>query len=673
MNFLQDWLLYALPLALLPIIIHLINQNRHRTVKWAAMMFLLDAKKMTKGIARLRQILILSLRVLAVVGLILAAARPLTTGWLALTAGRQSDTVIVLLDRSSSMEQQNLETGISKRATALSKLADMLNKTAGNSRIVLIESANLESIEVAEPDQLLDLPSTYATDTSADIPSLLQAALDYIAADESGRTDIWLASDLRQSDWKPADGRWDSLRAAFNDANGVSFFLLNYPELANDNLAVTVNNLVRRRSPEGFELVMDLMINKPAGDSSEAQTVPVETTINGTRTVQEMEIQGGDLVIQGHTVKLGKSEPTGWGRIDLPADSNLRDNTCFFVFDEAPVLKTIILSDDTQTAAAIRAAAVAGVDSSRKYAAEILPTSRQAEIPWKETALLFWQDDLPEPESPLAQLLTQFVSEGKSLVLLPPADGFSMAGESSQFLGFKWRNDSESHAEGDFKVNWWRTDSGLLKNTQNGNPLPLGTAQIFRVHDFDNEGEIESYLKIEDGRSVIAKHINPLAGNLYIWATLPRSSHSSLGSDGVAFFVMIHRALQQGGNYLSKAQQRSAGSLTTNDSKAWSRVAQRDIDSDQFAANLVGGAFEKQGRWLALNRPDTEDDLRMVSEDSLADLFAGLDYRVIKDSVNNRSSLAAEIWKVFLVIMALALVLEAVLCLPPREEPVAVQ
>ncbi|MBP6785194.1 MAG: BatA domain-containing protein, partial [Verrucomicrobiales bacterium] len=36
MSFLQPILLVGLPLALLPVIIHLINQHRHRTVRWAA-------------------------------------------------------------------------------------------------------------------------------------------------------------------------------------------------------------------------------------------------------------------------------------------------------------------------------------------------------------------------------------------------------------------------------------------------------------------------------------------------------------------------------------------------------------------------------------------------------------------------------------------------------------
>ena len=40
MTFLQPWLLWALPLIFLPVLIHLFNRLRHRSMPWAAMMFL---------------------------------------------------------------------------------------------------------------------------------------------------------------------------------------------------------------------------------------------------------------------------------------------------------------------------------------------------------------------------------------------------------------------------------------------------------------------------------------------------------------------------------------------------------------------------------------------------------------------------------------------------------
>jgi hypothetical protein len=131
MTFIQPWLLYALPLAALPVIIHLIHLYRRRQVKWAAMMFLLMAQRMNKGLSRLRQILILTLRVLAVAAVIFAVTRPLAGGWLGLTGGAP-DTVMVLLDRSASMEQQNLATGVSKRAAGLRNVAKAINDAVGD-------------------------------------------------------------------------------------------------------------------------------------------------------------------------------------------------------------------------------------------------------------------------------------------------------------------------------------------------------------------------------------------------------------------------------------------------------------------------------------------------------------------------------------------------------------
>src|SRR5438034_2201732 len=100
MSFLQPMLLAALPLVALPIIIHLINQRRYQTVRWAAMMFILAANRMSRGYARIRQYLIMAMRILAIATLIFAISRPLTGGWLGRAGGGKPDTTIILLDRS---------------------------------------------------------------------------------------------------------------------------------------------------------------------------------------------------------------------------------------------------------------------------------------------------------------------------------------------------------------------------------------------------------------------------------------------------------------------------------------------------------------------------------------------------------------------------------------------
>ena len=89
-------------------------------------MFLLSAKKVSRGMAIIKHILILGARMLAIAGLLFAISRPLATGWFGSIAGGKPETVIVVLDRSASMKQQNLTcllyTSPSPRDATLSRM-----------------------------------------------------------------------------------------------------------------------------------------------------------------------------------------------------------------------------------------------------------------------------------------------------------------------------------------------------------------------------------------------------------------------------------------------------------------------------------------------------------------------------------------------------------------------
>ena len=126
MTFLQPLMLAALPLISLPIIIHLINQRRFQTVQWGAMMFLLSAKALSRGYSRLRNWLIMAMRMLAVAAVIFAVGRPLSRGWLARAGGARPDTAIVVLDRSPSMQQRSAAAADTKLDTGRRQLVESL-------------------------------------------------------------------------------------------------------------------------------------------------------------------------------------------------------------------------------------------------------------------------------------------------------------------------------------------------------------------------------------------------------------------------------------------------------------------------------------------------------------------------------------------------------------------
>jgi hypothetical protein len=475
MSFLQPFLLLALPLAALPIIIHLVHLYRRRRVKWAAMIFLVAAQRMNKGLSRLRQVLILALRVLAVMAIILVVARPLAGGWLGLTGGAP-DTVLILVDRSASMAQKNTATGTSKLAAGLQNIAKAINDAVGlRSHLVLIDSARLKPLPLDRADALLAVPQAEQTDTAADIPGLLQSALDYITANKTGRTDVWLLSDLRRPDWDAAGGRWEALRNAFASLHGVRFHLLCYPQPAPDDLAVIVDHIARVDSPDKSSIVLDLRISRHAADPQPVK-VPLTFVINGTATTTTVDLKQNELVIQGYSIPIDRTLKSGWGRVELPADSCPENDKFYFVFDEMPPLHSVIVSDDDTTAGPLSAALSAAADSSHKYISTVLASSHAAEIPWDDTALVVWNAAIPKPDDILAKQMRDFLANGRTILFLPPESP-----GATKIFDLGWTNWLEGTSDAPLKVDWWRNDDDLLANTRDGLALPVGKLELLRA------------------------------------------------------------------------------------------------------------------------------------------------------------------------------------------------
>ena len=660
MTFLAPWLLYGLPLAALPIVVHLIHLYRRRQVRWAAMMFLLAAQRMNKGLSRLRQILILALRVLAVAALIFVVTRPLAGGWLGLTGGAP-DTVLVLLDRSSSMEQQNTQTGVTKRIAGMRNLSKAINDAVGTrSRLVVIDSAFGKPVPIPKADAMFDLPQTAATDTRADIPGLLQNALDYVTTNKTGRTDVWLLSDLQATDWDASGGRWEALRKAFGATQGVRFHLLCYPQSARGDLAVTVERVERRETPDKAELLLDLQVTRSGEDAQPAE-VPLRFVINGAATTAKVTLQDNRFAMQGYAIPIDKAVKRGWGRVELPNDAWAANNAFHFVFDEPAILRSVIVSDDPAVSDPLVAALNATADPSRKYAATVLPVRRAAEIPWADTALVIWQAPFPKADDALAHQLHEHATAGRAVIFLPPDNP-----DDTELFGLRWGQWVIASTNQPETIEWWRNDADLLANTRDGTALPVGALEISRRCALTGDGVP---LARVTGRQPLLMRSAPGQGGgaVYFLGTLPATS--SLARDGVVMFALTHRALGQGALTLGRAQARIAGAGALGpDLGQWQSVDARVVNSFAEDLPLHAGVFTLGERLVALNHPPSEDVAQMLSTAQLGELFAGLDFQVITDSIEDTRSLTNEVWRTFLIAVAATILGEALLCLPGRRE-----
>ena len=620
-------------------------------------MFLLSAQKVSRGMAIIKHIFILCARMLAIAGLLFAISRPLATGWFGSIAGGKPESVIVLLDRSASMKQQNLTTGETKLNSGIEKISNLIAAFGDTQQIVLIESTDNIPVEIESPSALVDYPKTAPTDSTADVPTMVQTALEYISANQTGRTDVWICSDARQNDWEPESSRWGSLQKGFSDLEGVNFHVLNFAEDPTRNYSVVVNQAQRVLTNSGVELILDIGINRTA-DIKSAERIPLEITINGARSVLEVNVENEEFGLTGHRIPLDGGTESGWGKVELPADSNETDNVFYFSFAEQPILQTVIVSDSRAEGSALALVGNTPMQRDRTYAAKVYGTDQLAEINWNETALLVWHARLPQGRE--AKQVMNFVNNGRSVVFFPPKKV-----DDTAFDGVSWGDWKSADGNAATAVNFWRNEDDLLQKSRNGRSLPVNELKIYQYCTLN--GDCRTLARLEDGSTLLARKSTD-TGGVYFCSTLPTGAYSSLQRDGTVLFAMIHRALNSGADSIGKARQLTAGTLPAKNVVDLNQLAGPEgalVESRPFNAGVYGN----EDQVIALNRPNVEDTSLSIPTDEVSQLFEGLDFRIVDDQLGSNKSLASEVWKIFIAIMGISLLVEAILCLPPKPEP----
>lgn len=626
MNFHQLFILWGLPLLLVPVIIHLLNRMRYRTVPWAAMLFLLTASRQATRQARVREWLILACRALAVFALVFFLARPVAGGWLGWAAGSAPDTVILLLDRSPSMEAQDPVTHRSKRARALRRFAEAAGEQGGRSRYVLFDSAACAPQEVAGPAALEKLAAAGPSDAAADIPVLLDAALGYIAANPCGRTELWLASDLQKANWNPDSPLWGTVRERFQAMpQEARMRLLGLTQPVRDNLGVRVVEAVRRRTGRGHELQITVELN---GHGAAAAKFPLTIVHEGARSTVEVNFGGQNLTTQCR-LDLGPRQSAGWGWVELPADANPRDNIAFFVYPEDLHAKTLVVAESDESARWLKLAAAPAPALLNQEA-----TIQSAAAPLKldDLALLIWQG--AAPSGTVERAVSDFARAGGVVLYLPAGPGEA----------------------GKYRVATWRNFDGPLGRTQDGKDLPLPEVAFARRAPLGSE--FSMLAAFDDGKPLLTKQALG-KGAVYRCASLPERSWSSLW-EGTVLVPMAQRMVQEGARRLGHVADGDVGDR---------RFAIRnELASFATAAPGAGrggaGVFQTDDKLVSLNRPAGEDDAETLDEAGLREVFGPVPFRLFEDKGTQSSVAQAEIWRWFLLLMLVALTAEAALALP---------
>ncbi|MEX1049182.1 MAG: BatA domain-containing protein [Akkermansiaceae bacterium] len=650
MTFLSPLLLWGLLAAAVPVAIHLINKRRHKTIQWAAMQFLLKATRESRGKKKLRHILILTCRALAIAALAFAAARPIASGLIG-WGGGSIDTVVLLLDRSASMETRPGDGLDPRRQIVIQQVRDAM-ASLGGARLVLIDSASRQPQEIPSPDILTELSSTSATDSAADFPALLDRAAEYLA-ETTGRAEIWLASDLQTSNWQPTDERWAAARAgiaSLPQKPAIRVLSLTGPTAPN----TAVRLLSSRRS--GDEMLLDLEILR-AAESRGSTELPLTTHLNGTRTTETLTLPGQSLRFQKR-VALPPGSDTGSGWFSIPADGNPRDNSVFFAYGPARSIKSLIVAPAGEAADYLAlAAAPPGFGN---QTAERIDPANAANLVLADVATVLWASPLPTGST--YELLERFLISGGQVIFLPP--GIS---SESTFLDLKWADATDAPAGKFFILQDWNRADGPLRDGIDGTPIPAERLRAIRRQV--PVGDATALARWEDGEPLITRRIVD-HGTAWFLGSLPDYTWSNLG-DADVLLPTVQRIVAAGAERFDASYLSSVGSETTQLLPGETRTRVDDHGTpDPANAAYEAGIYRLGERLLAVNRPAEEDNLEILSRESLDIALEGTGYTLLDQAGQaGDPSLSRDVWRAFLIAVLFFLISEAILCLPKKTHP----
>ncbi len=654
MTFLQPLILWGLPLVLLPVIIHLINRMRHRPRQWAAMQFLLAATRSSTSHAKLRNLLILLMRVLAVLTLLLFLARPLVGGWMGWALAAAPDAILLLVDRSASMESRVAGADESRREYALKMLADAAGEFEHASHLVLLDSATRQAREIANAASLLELPDTQPTDTAADLPAMLQTALDWLIENQAGTAEIWIASDLQASNWQPDDPRWETLITAFDSLpQKVRIRLLATTQESPGNASISVAQLSRQQGGD-VRLVADLKRSQ-----ADAGRATITRTLNGVATELEAKVTGQSTRWR-HRFAVG-DQAGGWGKLELPADGNPRDNITYYRYSDDHPPAGLVVTGSALGPLWQAAASAAGRDGrtpAKRYAPDdVTPADL------RDATLVVWQAPLPEGE--MAGALRRFADEGGRVIFFPPNKA-----ATARFAGLGW-GEKQTSGDAGFAVGRWDEDQGPLANTDEGLLLPLAKLGVRQRQQV--VGQAAVLAAFDDGQALLVRQ-SLGQGEVYFCATLPLLAWSEMG-DGLVVVPMLQRLLAAGSRRLQRDSVAECGQIGAGDLQLeWTSIETGQRGDVQTQA----GVYQSGDRWLVVNRPAAEDEFERVGDEAVSGLFGTLSFQLFQ-AQRDDTALQGEIWRMFLFLMLLALLVEAWLirpgpipaAAPPKPQPAA--
>lgn len=518
MQFLHPWFLWALAALAIPVIIHLFNFRRFKTVYFSNVAFLREVKEETAARSKVKHLLVLAARILALAFLVFAFAQPFIPNKNTnLNTGKKF--VSVYIDNSFSMN------AVSGGRSLLDKAKQAAKEVAKNYgaddqfQLLTNDFEGKHQRLVGKEEFLTMVDEIEATPAVRNLGEISKRQKDALSRENSINRIAYLLSDYQQ----------------------------NMGDLAVDS-SVTYNLVPLAADAQANVYIDSCWFTEPVQLLGQQATLIVKVTNSG-----EKEVEGNRLVMKLNGQAKGMSElnvdaesfvydtitfnisQAGWNKAELSIQDYpiTYDDNYFVAFNVVEKVKVVSLNDSK---------ANQFLDAMFKNQAEfdyITTTESGFTTEMLQGTQLVLLDNLKSVSSSLSAAINAYVADGGAVAVFP---GAKAEMESyNRFLNNLGANSITGFNEQPQEMASLNLQQNVFKDVFERVPDNMNLPKVFKYYTFSRSSTSneEAVLTLKDGSSFFSRYPTK-GGNLYVCAAPLDKDYSELPVHAV-FVPMLYK------------------------------------------------------------------------------------------------------------------------------------
>ena len=483
MAFTNPLLLFGLFAILVPIIIHLFNFRRYKTVYFSNVKMLEDIKKKTKREQTIQQLVVLALRILGIAALVLAFAQPFIPA--KGQKNKHGNLITVFLDNSYSMEANSENSALLYEAIDAAK--SIVNAFDFSDDFVLTtQDFTGEESHILNRDQMLELlDKVQISPNSRKFEDII--AFEKNTALNSQKSNIihYYISDFQKNNFNPTKLPTDSTD---------NTFLIPMPIEGRNNVGIDSCWFLSPVFKVGNQVTLMARIHN-YGDK-DLNMLPVKLYVNDKqKAMAAIDLKAGDYMDCRMTYSIEEAG-THCALLVIEDAPITFDDKLYFTYNVTDNTNIIAIQDKDNNRFL---QSLYGKDSVFNFQTMPYTQVNYTQLKNCDVAVM---SEVPKLSSGLADELSKFVKSGGTLLVLPAKE---MDKSWNQFLSNLGAGTYGSLIKKELKCSHINTESiyfkGALDNQHEQLDMPV-TLQHYDISNGGSQGS-EIVMLLENGASLL--------------------------------------------------------------------------------------------------------------------------------------------------------------------------